>query len=424
MPKLKRALDLFHVTAYGVGLILGAGIYAIIGKGAGIAGNALWLSFAIGALIAALTGLSYAELGSMYVKDAAEYTYVNKATGKKYLAFLISWLMVAIGIICSAVVALGFGGYLQSLTGFPIILGAIGVIIACSCLNLIGIKESANANIIFTLVEAAGLILVILLGAGHLGSVDYFEMPNGFSGVFTAAILVFFAFIGFDDIVNLSEETKRPKKIVPKAIILSIIISTILYILVSMVAVSTVPWDVLAQSNAPLASVAEASLPGTSLLLSIIALFATANTVLIIMIVESRVIWGMAVEEALPKHLSKIHPKTKTPWVSIIITSLISILFVLWGDIGKVAEVSDFGMFIIFIAVNASLILIRYKYPKLKRPFKVPFNIGWFPILPAIGLIITLSLFTFFNMTSIIFIVSILLIGSAAYFLCGNHKRK
>jgi len=248
------------------------------------------------------------------------------------------------------------------------------------------------------------------------------EMPTGLGGVFTAAVLVCFAVVGFEDIVNLAEETKKPKEVIPKALVLSIIITTVLYILVSMAAVSVVPWNVLAESTAPVADVAEAAVPGTSLLLSVIALFATANTVLILMIVESRMAWGMARERSLPKLLSKLHPKRKTPWVAIILIAIIALSAIVSGNIRTIAEVTDLGVFIIFISVNSSLIWLRYKSPNRKRPFKVPLNIGWFPVLPAIAIAITVGMFSFFNLHVALIGLGIIIAGTIVYYiLTKNH---
>ena len=198
-PKLKRALGLFEVTVYGVGIILGAGIYALIGQAAGISGNALWLSFLIGAVIASLTGLSYAELGTMYPKEAAEYVYTKKAFRNKLFPFLVGWLIIVTGMVVSATVALGFGGYFHAITGIAPVLGAILLLIGCTALNFWGIKESAKFNVVFTAVEMIGLLIIIAFGVKFVGSVDYFEMPNGFVGVLSAAVLIFFAYVGFED---------------------------------------------------------------------------------------------------------------------------------------------------------------------------------------------------------------------------------
>lgn len=417
--KLKRELGLFELMMYGVGIILGAGIYALIGKAAGVAGNALWMAFGIGALIATFTGLSYAELGSMFPKEAAEYIYSKRAFRSHLLSFLIGWLIIFIGCVAAATVALGFGGYFYSLTGVSSILSAIVLIAVLSALNFWGIKESAKANILFTLIELSGLLLIIFLAANYFGSVNYFEAPAGISGVFAAAILIFFAYLGFEDIVNMAEETKNPKKVVPKALILSILISTVLYILVSLSAVSIMPWQKLGASAAPLADVANVALPGSAVILSLIALFATSNTVLILLIVESRMAWGMAHEGSLPRILSKIHHIRRTPWIAIIGVMALAGAFTLIGNIKTVAEITDWGAFLIFMSVNASLIWLRFKEPKLKRPFKVPLNIGRFPVLPALGIAFCLFMLTHFDLLVTSFGIFILVLGIILYYSIG-----
>ncbi|MDD5416513.1 MAG: APC family permease [Candidatus Aenigmarchaeota archaeon] len=422
MPKLKRELGLFEITMYGVGIILGAGIYALIGKAAGVAGNALWMAFLIGAVIASLTGLSYAELGSMFPKEAAEYIYTKKAFKKPALSFLIGWLIIATSLISAAAVALGFGGYLNGLTGFPIVPSAVGLIIACSFLNFYGMKQSAKMNIVFTLIELLGLLIILFIGIPHWGSVDYFEMPNGFPGIFAAAVLIFFAYLGFEDIVNVSEETRKPTKVIPKAIIISVIITTIIYMLVSISAVSVVSWDVLGQSSAPLADVAATALPGSGFWLSVIALFATANTVLIILIVHSRMLWGMAKDGSLPKILSKIHPTRYTPHVAVFLAMIACIAFALSGNIKAVAEITDIGAFLIFISVNAALIYMRYTLPKFRRPFKVPFSIGKMPILPLLGLLFCAYMLTHFETRIMLIGLLITVVGVVLYYFMKKYK--
>ena len=424
MAKLKRALGLFELTAYGVGIILGAGIYALIGKAAGIAGNSVWISFLIGAVLSSVTALSYIELGTLFPKAAAEYEYFKQAFGKNLITFLVGFLPIAIGIIAGATVALGFAGYLQALTGIPMIIGATSLIICCSFLNFLGIKQSAKFNILFTLIEVTGLLVIIgfaiiLISNGTINpsAINYFEMPNGFTGVMTAAALIFFAYIGFEDLVNMAEEVKDPVKVLPKAFVYSILISSLIYILVSAAAVSILNWETLGASNAPLADVAEAAMPGSSLILSIIALFATANTVLIMLIVDSRMVWGMARSNSLPKSLAKVHKKRKTPWIAIILIGLITILFASTAIITTVAQATDLIVFIIFISVNVSLIAMRYKKPNLKRPFKVPINIGRFPILPFIGILIPLYLMLHLETIVFFYLAIILITGILIYFI-------
>ncbi len=413
---LKRDLGLLEATFCGVGIILGAGIYALIGKAAGIAGNSVWLSFAIASLVAALTGLSYAELSSMFPSDSGEYIYTKKAFGAR-VAFLVGYFVIAAGIISAAAVALGFGGYLAALLNVNFIIPmAIGCIVLFSLINFWGIKQTAWVNIICTVLEAGGLILIIVLALKFIGRVNYFEMPHGYVGVFSAASLIFFAFIGFESIIKLSEETKQPRKTIPKALILSIIISTILYILVGIAAVSVLGWEKLGASAAPLADVAAAAMGSNAFtMLAIIAIFSTANTVLIILLSTSRIIYGMSADKSLPKILSHIHKKQRTPWVAIIAVALLAIAFALIGDITFVAGATNFAIFITFAVVNAALIGLRYTDSKQKRPFKVPLNIGKFPVLALLGIIT--SIFMLFNLDKMVLIsgVGLTLVGIAIY---------
>ena len=273
--RLKKEIGLFGATAYGVGLILGAGIYALIGEAAGLAGNALWISFLLGAFISSFTGLSYAELSAMFPRAAAEYVYSKKATEQEFPAFLIGWIEMFAEIVAVAAVALGFAGYFRSFLDLPTVLIAIPLILLLSLLNFCGIKESSRFNILFTLVEALGLILVVALAVffGDIPKTNYLEIST-VGGIFSATALIFFAYLGFEDVVNMAEETKNPTKNVPRALILSILISTILYALVSVSVVSLVSWKALGASEAPLAFAASKALgKGAFTVLSFIALF-------------------------------------------------------------------------------------------------------------------------------------------------------
>ncbi|MCZ7358291.1 MAG: amino acid permease [Candidatus Methanoperedens sp.] len=385
--ELKRELGLLEVTLAGVGIILGAGIYALIGKAAGLTGNSVWLSFAISALVAVFTGLSYAELSSMFPKASAEYEYTSNAFGKK-LAFIIGWLIILSAVIGASTVALGFGGYFNAFFKVSSATSGFFLIIALSFLLFYGIKESAWFAIISTLIETAGLLIVIFIGLPYFGKVDYFDMPLGLPGVFQAAALVFFAYTGFESIAKLSEETKAPEKTIPKGLILSIIISIILYVLVAISAVSVVGWEKLASSQAPFAELAYAVFGSKGfILLSVIALFATANTVLMMLLGSSRIMYGMADSSTLPNILARVHPSRRTPWVAILITMILSLLFIFAGDIAFVANVDNFTLFVTFFVINAAMIVLRYKEPDLRRPFMVPLSIGKFPVLPLFGIL-------------------------------------
>jgi len=421
MPELRRALNLFETSVYGIGIILGAGIYVLIGEAASITGNSLWISFLFTALIASFTGLSYAELSSMFPKSAAEFIYVKNAFKSRYFPFVLGLLVIFTEVFAGATVALGFGGYLHSfLLGsmeIPVILIAILLVFALSLLNFYGIRESARLNVVFTLIEAGGLIFIVYLGLGYVGSVNYLEMSGGFKGIFSAAALIFFAYLGFEEMVNIAEETKNAEKNIPRAIIISLVITTLLYILVSISAVSIVPWQTLGESKAPLADVAETAMPGSSSILTFIALFATLNTVLIILVVTSRMFYGIAKNTKIFRPLSLVHPKRRTPWVAVFVTMFLVMALTLIGNVNFVALAADLGAFLIFFTVNVSLIVLRYKKPEVERPFKVPLNVGKFPIIPAMGTLTRLFMVLHFEWNVILITILILFLGFVTFYL-------
>jgi len=411
-PKLKRRVSLFGVTVYGVGNVLGAGIYALIGEVVGITGNLSWLAFVLASITGALTGLSYAELSAMYPKSAAEFVYTEEAFKIRIL-----------GILSAATVALGFANYLAALIGISsiiltIIFAAL-LIVILSLVNFIGIKASTWTNIIFTFIEAAGLILIIIIGIPHFGSVNYLELPVGssFTVVFSAVALIFFAYIGFEDIANIAEEVKNPTKNLPKAIIYSIVITTVLYCLTAISIVSILPYSEIADSPAPLNAVTTFILgPIGGIIMSFIALFATANTVLIMMIVTSRMMYGMARDKALPEGLSKISSKYRTPALAVLITMILTIIPLFLGDISIVANATVFGVLITFFLVNLSLIALRRKKPDLERPFKLKPNVGWIPIIALLGCIVCFGLLFTFNLLIVVIQLIIVLCGVVVFY--------
>jgi APA family basic amino acid/polyamine antiporter len=383
--KLRRELSMAQAMLSGIGIILGAGIYALVGKAAGLAGNAVWLSFLLSAVVAGLTGLSYAELSSMFPKAGAEYVYSRRAFGER-IAFLIGWLIIIGGIIASVTVSLGFAGYFSALTGSPLVPAAMCLIAALSLLIFWGIRLSAMVAIAMTLIEAAGLFMIIAIGAPYLGSVDYLAMPSGLSGVFTAAALIFFAFIGFEEITRLSEETKRPERAIPRALLVAIAVTTVIYVMVSLSAVSVLGWEKLSTSHAPLADVAAKAFgPGAFTLLATIALFSTTNTVLLMLLATSRITYGIAAERSLPRQLALIHRRRRTPWVAIALVGLFAALLTLAGKIETMAMLTDFTVFFTFVAINLSLVWLRYKEPSARRPFRVPLDVAGFPLLALLG---------------------------------------
>jgi len=367
--------------------------------------------FLLGALISSFTGLSYAELSSKIPKAAAEYYYAKEAFGGNLVPFLIGWIIIFTEAVATSTVALGFGGYFNGLFGAPMVLTSLILIVLLSLLNFLGIEESSRLNIIFTIIEASGLLLIVIIGIPYLGKVDYFEASQGLQGILKASTLIFFAYLGFEDIVNLAEESKNPERNIPKALILSVIITALLYVLVAVTAVSLADWQELGLSTSPLAYAASRSLGQSAFLsMSAIALFATSNTVLILLIVTSRMIYGMAKDGSLPGRLSKVSGRG-TPWVAILVVMVISASFVLLRNIRFVAEITNFGTFVIFASVNLSAIWLRYRKPEWKRPFKTPVNIANIPIIPLLGFLSCGLMVTQFQIEAIAISVLIIAIG-------------
>ena len=423
-PILKRRVSLFALTVYGVGNILGAGIYSLIGEVVGITGNLSWLAFILASVTGALTGLSYAELSAMYPKSAAEFVYTEEAFKKRILSFILGWIIIFSGILSAATVALAFGSYLSGLIGIPSlfinIIFAVLLIVILSVINLIGIKTSTRTNIIFTLIEASGLIIIIIIGIPSFGTVDYFALPpaSTFTAVFSSVALIFFAYIGFEDIANIAEEVKEPHKNLPKAIIYSIIITTVVYCLTAISVVSILDYNSIATSEAPLNAVAAEVLgPIGGIIMSSIALFATANTVLIMLIVTSRMMYGMARDKALPKGIGKISPKFRTPTIAVVLTMCITIVPILFGDISLVAHATVFGVLINFILVNLSLIALRKTKPDMERPFKLKPTIKWVPIIALLGSIICIALLFTFSWEIVLIQLIIVLCGIVVFYV-------
>jgi APA family basic amino acid/polyamine antiporter len=423
--KLKRELGLFEATFYGVSIILGAGIFALIGKAAGLAGPSLWISFLISSFVSIFTGLSYAELSAMYPKAGAEFVYVKKAYGSDFWAFLIGWLLIFAFVSGIATVSLAFSGYFLELlkVKVPQVLISAMLISFLSLVNFYGIKESSKLNILFTSMVIFGLLSIIFLGLTKpLNFSQYFKAPS-LEGVFSAATLVFFAYLGFENIAHISEETKNPTKTIPLALLFSIMITTFIYVLVSISVINLASWQELAASEAPLAFAASKVFGDSAfVLISIFALFATAGTSLGLLISSSRMVYGMARENSLPKILAKIHSKRKTPYFAILVVSFISLLLLFIGNIARIASITSLCALISFCAVNLSLIHLRFMKPNLKRPFKTPLNIGKFPLTAFFGTVSCIALIGYFELELLFFSLVIILIGILFFAIKKNFK--
>jgi APA family basic amino acid/polyamine antiporter len=393
MP-LKRTLGLAGLTFYGLGIILGAGIYSVIGVAAGEAGAALWISFVVSGVVSLITALSYAELSTMHPETSAEFAYLRRALPRWPAVALVTGLLVALsGTATSATVAMAFAGYFTSLLEAPPVLVAWGVLLGALALNLVGVQQSAWVNTAFTLVETAGLIVFIVLGATTGAFADVLSAAPTL-GVLSGAALVFFSFLGFENVANLAEEAKEPERDLPRAIFLCLGIATVLYVLVALAATALLPGEELASSQAPLADAAAERSQRIAGALGGIALFATANTALVSMLVASRVVFGIARQGEIPRALAALMPKRGTPWAATVLVAALAATLVPFGTVAVVASVSSFASLLAFAGVNVALIVLRYTEPRRRRPFRVPGTIGRFPVLPALGAATTLGVAT------------------------------
>ena len=394
-PSLRRALGLWEVVVYGVGLILGAGIYAILGEAAGVAGEAVPLSFLAAAVIASFTGLSYAELASRFPRGEGDYAYVREAFGAKRPAEVVAFLRVFVGAVSAAAVAIAFAGYLSSFVGVPSTLAAVALVVAASAVNFWGIDLSARLNAAFTVAEVAGLALVIWVGAGSWGSVAVLDAPGGPAGVLEATFLVFFAYLGFGSIVNVAEETEDPTRTVPRAIVIAIAITTVLYLLVAVSAVGVVDWRTLGASASPLALVARAGGgPVAASVVGAIALTSTANTVLILLVSTSRLVYGVSKSEyrSFPTVFSRVHAGRGTPYLAVALVGVLTVPFVLVGDLGQVAALANGSLLVVFLAVNGALLKLRYDRPDAREGFTAPLTVGRLSVTALFGLVTSLGL--------------------------------
>ena len=414
MSELKKSIGLFGATAYGIGTIVGAGVYALIGAAAGEAGNAVWLTFIIASAIAMFTALSYARLSSHYPHSGAEYVYVESAFGKGILPFITGWLVIFSSVVSISAIALGFGGYLSVLIPVPKEISAIALIIIVSLINIKGIRESIVAASIMTVVELIGIAAVVILGAPDIGSVDYFQSPHGIAGVLSAVGIVFFSMIGFEGIVRISEETKNAEKNIPRALVLALVISTIVYVAVSITAVSLIPYSDLAGSSAPLSDAAYAAGgSGAALLMTIIALISTSNTVLIVLIATSRMIYGMA-EGAIPRIFRKVNHKRKTPTAAIAAAMIVAAAFCFIGGIEAAAYLTNFTLFLVFLAVNLSVLGLARKGVKIGSR-AVPVS--------AVGAVSSAVMLFTFSLEIAVISAVIIAIGVAAYLILTRTEK-
>jgi APA family basic amino acid/polyamine antiporter len=351
---LRRTLSLWQVSLSGIGVILGAGVYALIGPAAAQAGNALWLSFLLAGLTAGLTAYAYARLARLAPKNSPEFQYTTLAFGPR-LGFVAGTLMLIADVLAAAAVTVGFGGYLAHLVGTPITANAVALIVVLGAILWAGVDQSVAVAMVLTGLEALGLAFVIVVGVPSWVGTDYLSTPHGFTGISGAAALIFFAYLGFDELGNFVEEMRRPERDLPRALFISMAATTAIYVLVALSAVAVVDVARLGASDAPLALVAgRVQGARADAALSILALAATANTALLLLAAASRSIYGMAAAGVLPKRLARVGRNAVPVPSTVLVLSLLTVL-VLVGTLRQVAAMTDAAVLVSFLFVNASL---------------------------------------------------------------------
>jgi amino acid transporter len=391
-------MGLAALVIYGVGDMLGSGIYALIGKAAGVMGNAIWLAFLTSMVAALLTGLSYASLGSRYPRAAGAAYVTQRAFRRQFLSYVVGLAVVASGLTSFATQSRAFAGYFSGLVGISVTPEAVilGFIAVLTFINFWGMREATWLNAACTTIEVLGLVIVIVVGARFWGGVNYLETPITTGGtaaalglplVLQGAVLTFYSFVGFEDMINVVEEVKEPRRVFPKGVILALAITTVIYILVSVTAVSVMPHAELAASEQPLVDVVRRAAPWfPPVAFSLVSLFAITNTALLNYIMGSRMVYGMARQGLVPRALGSVHPARRTPHIAVAALMVVVTVLAFVGDISSLARATSLLLLGVFIVVNASLLVLKTRPNEPKGTLEVPF------IVPLGGILVCGSL--------------------------------
>ncbi|MGA5407384.1 APC family permease [Streptomyces lavendulocolor] len=399
-PALKRVIGPKLLILFVIGDILGTGIYATTGKVAGKVGGALWLPFLIGFAVAILTAASYVELVGKYPKAAGAALYTQKAFKVPFLTFIVAFMVMCSGLSSASAAARAFSGdYLTEFTrgAVPPTLVAILFLLALAALNLRGVSESVKTNVVLTLVELAGLAVILAVGAwavltggGEPSRLGEFQATGtGYAlltSVLGATALGFFAFVGFEDSVNMAEETRDPVRTFPRAIFTGVVVTGTVYVLVALISSLLVDHRTLEQSSGPLLEVVKAGgLDFPPKAFALIALFAVTNSALINIMMASRLCYGMANERILPRAMGRVLPKRRTPVVGIVFVSLLAVGLVTTGEIEGLGDTTAFLLLCVFAVVNIAVLVLR-RDPVDHPHFRTP------TVLPVLGAITALVL--------------------------------
>ncbi len=366
---LRRVIGGKVLTLFIIGDILGAGIYALTGRVANEVGGAVWVPFLVAFILAAFTAASYAELVGKYPRAAGAALYIHRAFKAPFLTFLVAFAVMMSGITSASAAARAFGGtYLAEFVTVPTLLAALFFLAVVTIVNFIGISESVKVNVVLTIIEAAGLLVIITIGVvallagdGTPGRALEFNAEQGLMlGVLGGAALAFYALLGFEDSVNLAEECRQPSRNFPRALFLGLSITGLIYLAVAFVSTMLVETATLAGSDGPLLEVVKAGgLSFPPKLFALIALLAVSNTALINMIMASRLVYGMANERIVPAVLGRVHPSQRTPWVAIFFTVALAAVLISTGELGGLADTTVLLLLCVFTIVNISVLVLR-----------------------------------------------------------------
>ncbi|MGA0710129.1 MAG: APC family permease [Ilumatobacteraceae bacterium] len=380
-----RSLGLFQVTASGVAVIIGAGIFVLMGEATSRAGAMVWLSFVIAAGLSALTAFSYMELSSMFPRASAEHEFTRQVF-PRWIAGTVGWIMAVALVVATATVALGFSQYVREFVEVDRRVAAVGLIAVMVVISYLGMERAAWVVVALGAVEVGSLIVVGVSGLSRVGDVTL--TTGSFGGVLSGAALVFFAFIGFDEVITLSEETRDPVRTIPRALLLALGISTLLYVLVAVSAVSVLGVDGLSASERPLAeAMTELFGPGAGRWLSVAAIVSTSSTVLLVVTAASRMLYGVAVAGDLPGRLGIVRHR-RVPLNALLVSAAVACGLILFNDLSLLAAATDVLVYVTFVFVNLVTIMLRKTEPNLERPFRIRGTIGWVPIIPVLGLVV------------------------------------
>ena len=426
-PDLKRGIGPWLLLFFVLGDIVGAGIYALVGEVGALVGGAIWSAFLAAFFLAIFTASSYAELVTKYPRAGGSATYVNNAFRSPFVSFMVAFAVMASGITSACTLTLAFSGdYLAQFITVPVIGAALVFMVLVGCINFYGISESVKINVVLTCVEITGLVLIVVIGAaalagGHGDPGRAFEFKEGTSvltALLAGTVLAFYALIGFDDSVNVAEETQHPSRNYPRAIFGALLLAGFVYLLVTFTASMVVPTATLADSSGPLLEVVKAGpIAIPTQLFAAIALLAVSNGALINMIMASRIIYGMGDQGVMPTVFSRVHPGRRTPWVSIVFTTVIALLVLI--AIGRndealalLGSTTVVLLLIAFVMVNIAVLVLRQDEVGHEH-FRTP---TIFPILGAVvaaGLLIyqAVSDISVFGLAALLLLLGAILYG-------------